>query len=58
VLKLKVRTTMPSHIFLDIQSVWGWRYGSSGKVPALQVQDPDFKPQNHQNKNFIKTQEF
>jgi hypothetical protein len=27
-----------------------WRCGSSNRVPALQVQSPDFKPQSHQKK--------
>jgi hypothetical protein len=25
-----------------------WRCGSSSRVPALQVQNPEFKPQSHQ----------
>jgi hypothetical protein len=28
-------------------TIW-WRYCSSGRVPALQVQSPKFKPQFHQ----------
>jgi hypothetical protein len=27
-----------------------WRWGSSGKTPALQAQSPEFKPQSHQKK--------
>jgi hypothetical protein len=27
-----------------------WRYGSSNRVPALQAQSPEFKPQTHQKK--------
>jgi hypothetical protein len=27
-----------------------WRCGSSHRVPALQVQSPEFKPQSHQKK--------
>jgi hypothetical protein len=26
------------------------RHGSSGRIPALQVQNPEFKPQSHQQK--------
>jgi hypothetical protein len=29
----------------------GWRYGSSDRVPASQVQSPKFKPQYYQNKS-------
>jgi hypothetical protein len=25
---------------------WGWRHGSSGRMLALQVQGPEFKPQH------------
>jgi hypothetical protein len=28
----------------------GWRYGSSGRVPALQVQSPEFKTHLHSTK--------
>jgi hypothetical protein len=28
-----------------------WRHGSSGRVPALQVQSPKFKPQSHEKKS-------
>jgi hypothetical protein len=31
-----------------------WRCGSSGRVPTLQTQSPDFKPQSHQKKKEIK----
>jgi hypothetical protein len=27
-----------------------WRHGSSSRVPTLQVQNPEFKPQSHQKK--------
>jgi hypothetical protein len=27
-----------------------WRCGSGGSVPALQAQNPEFKPQSHQKK--------
>jgi hypothetical protein len=27
-----------------------WKCGSSSRVPALQVQNPEFKPQSHQKK--------
>jgi hypothetical protein len=30
-----------------------WRWGSSGKTPALQAQSPEFKPQSHQKKKKI-----
>jgi hypothetical protein len=32
------------------QSNMHWRFGSSSRMPALQVQSPEFKPQSHQNK--------
>jgi hypothetical protein len=33
----------------------GWRYGSSGRVPALQVQSPEFKTHLHSTKTKTKT---
>jgi hypothetical protein len=30
-----------------------WRYGSSGRVPVLQAQSPEFKPQSHKKKKKI-----
>jgi hypothetical protein len=29
-----------------------WRFGSNDRVPALQVQSPEFKPQYHTEKNY------
>jgi hypothetical protein len=46
--------TSPKEIYRQI-NVWielpqGWRTGSSGTAVAQQTQDPDFKPQYHQEK--------
>jgi hypothetical protein len=32
------------------QSKMDWRYGSSGRTPALQVQSPEFKPHFYERK--------
>jgi hypothetical protein len=32
------------------QSKMGWRCGSIGRTPVLQVQSPEFTPQSHQIK--------
>jgi hypothetical protein len=31
-----------------MQNKKGWRYSSSGRMPAQQAQSPDFKPEYHQ----------
>jgi hypothetical protein len=28
----------------------GWTYGSSSRMPTLQAQSPEFKPQSHKKK--------
>jgi hypothetical protein len=33
-----------------------WKCGSSGKMPALQAQSPEFQPQYNKNNNKKKTQ--
>jgi hypothetical protein len=36
----------------------GWRYGSSGRAPALQMQSPKFKHQSHRKKETGRNQKW
>jgi hypothetical protein len=40
--------------------MWGWRHGSSGRIPAYQAPGPEFKPQDKKKcckrKKFLKMQ--
>jgi hypothetical protein len=37
-------------IYKIMRAKMDWRCGSSGGMPALEVQSPEFKPQSHQKK--------
>jgi hypothetical protein len=39
--------------FQNNQGKKGWKYGSSGRAPAYQVQTPELKPQYHRAKKEI-----
>jgi hypothetical protein len=48
-----LRVISPVHMRPNLQnnqSKMDWRCGSSDRIPALQAQSPEFKPQSHQKK--------
>jgi hypothetical protein len=49
--QIVLETAPPPHTHLqNNQSKLDWRHGSSGRVPSLQAQSTEFKPQSHQKK--------